>query len=935
MDDTIYVALDVEATGLSDDAEIIEVGAVKFRRSGILERYNTLVQPRDELPLKVSRLTGITQAELDSAPTFNAIGAQLAAFIGKHPLVLHAQRMDLIWLKRAGMSFSQPTYDTFELSRRVIQQVDSRALGKLSEHLGIELSQAHRALADAEATALLFIKLLDRLEQFDLSTLSEAARISGRMGSSLHDLIKAAFSRRSKNPFADHGMGAGAGRSAAAVEPVPLRATGDRRPLDLDQVSDFFAPHGAFGRSFVGYEARAPQVEMARAVADSFNNSGTLMVEAGTGTGKSMAYLVPSVLQAVRRGERVVVSTNTINLQDQLFNKDIPDLQRIMAEAGEAPFDAALLKGRSNYLCLKRYYELERGEQSTPEEAAALLTLMFWMPTTASGDRNEVPLHEKEQSVWSRVNVNPENCSGPRCPHFQECYFFRARRRAEAAHVVVVNHALMIADLASQATVIPEYQHLVIDEAHNLEDVATDQLSFTLDQARLLRCFDDLLQTGGFNAVSGLLSDIPRLVHDLNGGGSAGERILTAIKPLGDLLTRTRSTVYDWYNQLNRFVVQQGEDSQYDTRLRLTNGVRALADWGILSEQWDNLAVQLGELNRGLDTVAEQLQLLNSGGDLDDMVMRVDVQRRFIGEVLIRVEQIVSGAADQICWLAQDRTREHVTLIAAPLSVAEILQRSLFAEKQSTVLASATMSVAGNFNFIRERIGAPASRELTLESPFDFESQVLVYIPNDMPEPSERTYQKALDQAMIALCRATEGRTLGLFTATNALRQTYNGIAHALEQHNIAVMAQSIDGSRRALIERFRQQPRSVLLGTTSFWEGVDVVGDALSVLAIAKLPFAVPNDPVIAARSEQFADAFNEFSIPQSILRFKQGFGRLIRSKEDRGIVVIFDRRLLSKKYGRLFLDSLPRTNVRTGTLAQLPKLAARFLATEPPNAD
>lgn len=257
----------------------------------------------------------------------------------------------------------------------------------------------------------------------------------------------------------------------------------------------------------------------------------------------------------------------------------------------------------------------------------------------------------------------------------------------------------------------------------------------------------------------------------------------------------------------------------------------------------------------------------------------------------------------------------------------DLLRANLFEQKSSSILTSATMSIGSSFRYVKEHIGLHDPAELMLESPFDYEQQALVYIPNNMPEPNHPSYQRTLEETLIALCTATEGRTLVLFTANNALRQTYRAIQEPLEQVGISVLAQGIDGSRRSLLERFKEYPRSVLLGTTSFWEGVDVVGDALSVLVIAKLPFSVPNDPIFAARSEQYNDSFSELAVPQAILRFKQGFGRLIRAKTDRGVVVVLDKRLVSKKYGQTFLDSLPHTNVRMGTLQQLVGMAVRFL--------
>ncbi|NNJ12180.1 DEAD/DEAH box helicase family protein, partial [Chloroflexales bacterium ZM16-3] len=729
-------------------------------------------------------------------------------------------------------------------------------------------------------------------------------------------------------------------------EHLPLRPTGDARPLDVDAVADFFAADGPLGRAFPGYELRQPQADMARAVAQAFNAAEPLIVEAGTGTGKSLAYLTPAAMFAAQRGERVVVSTNTINLQDQLFFKDIPDLQQIMAGAPERPvsaegdqvigalqpappFTAALLKGRSNYLCLKRYHELRRSETLSPDEVRALLKVQLWLPITESGDKSELLLMDRESSAWGRVNVTPETCVGPRCDHFRECYFFQARRKAEAAHIVVVNHALLIADISAQSNVLPAYEHLIIDEAHNLEDVATDQLSFAVDQAALLKFLDELYYEGGAQIVSGLLSDLPKYLNESAAAPAEREKIRQITEQMQPSLVRARATVYECFTLLAGFVASETEANQYDTRLRLTPGVRAKPAWLNIQVAWQNLIDGLSAIGDGLGKVEAMLRDMEAVGipGYDDLLLRVSFLGRFALEARVQTGHIIFGNEESICWLSHDRLRDTLNLLAAPLSVAEILQAQLFAQKQTAVLASATLTIEGSFDFVRDRIGLPEPEELMLESPFDYERQALVFIPNDIPEPNQRGYQQAVEQAMIALCAATGGRTMALFTANSALKQTYAAIQDPLEEQEIAVLGQNIDGSRRSLLDRFKEFPRTVLLGTSSFWEGVDVVGDALSVLVIAKLPFAVPTDPIYAARSERFDDPFGQYSVPMSILKFKQGFGRLIRSREDRGIVVILDKRLISKRYGQQFLASLPHTRVRTGPLKQLPALAARFL--------
>jgi DNA polymerase-3 subunit epsilon/ATP-dependent DNA helicase DinG len=496
--------------------------------------------------------------------------------------------------------------------------------------------------------------------------------------------------------------------------------------------------------------------------------------------------------------------------------------------------------------------------------------------------------------------------------------------------VVVVNHALMLADLASEANVLPPYDHIIIDEAHNLEDVATDQFGFAVDQARLLEFLDDLFEVGGASTSAGLFAELPK--HFRESAATQGDMdSATAIAgAAGPAVTRGRQSVYDCFNLLTAFITQEAEVSPYDARLRLTDSVRKNPAWAAVERAWENLSIHLTAIGDALGKLEALLVELKDAEllEYDALLLRVQSLKRYATEVRINIGHIIVGGEEKlITWLTYDRTRDTLTLSAAPLSVAELLEANLFSQKATVALASATLAVGGSFGYVKERIGLAEPRELQLDSPFDYQQQALVYIPQDIPEPNQRGYQQAVEDALIALCAATNGRALVLFTANSALRLTYKAIQEPLEERGIAVLGQGIDGSRRSLLERFKEFPQTVLLGTTSFWEGVDVVGDALSVLVIAKLPFSVPNDPIFAARSEQFDDPFNQFGVPQAILRFKQGFGRLIRSREDRGVVAVLDKRLLTKKYGQIFLDSLPHTKVRTGPIKQLPLLAARFL--------
>jgi DNA polymerase-3 subunit epsilon/ATP-dependent DNA helicase DinG len=950
----ICVALDVEMTGSQAGSdEIIEVAAVKFRGDEVLETFAQLVKPRQALPLKITRLTGITAEMLESAPRFNAIGARFAAFVKNYPLVGHSIEFDLAMLRAQGMRFDQPIYDTFDLATLLLPQVPVYSQSALAEYLRLPNSDAHRALNDAQICRQIFLYLVGRLEQMDLHDLAEVKALMDKTDWSSRELV-ADILRDKSGAAWDTPL-----RQARRDLPIkvlpsetPLKPTGDTEPVDVAAVDDWFAPEGVLSGYFAAhkpgaiYEQRPQQRDMARAVLGAFNMGDQLLVEAGTGTGKSMAYLVPAALFARQRGERVVVSTNTINLQDQLFKKDIPDIQSMLDLAraralgngsateddpddDEPPVRAALLKGRSNYLCLRRYKSLLEDDSLQPHEARALLKARLWLPVTTTGDRAELLLVGPEQSAWGRMNVTLDTCTAQRCPFFRECYFFQARRRAEAAHLVVVNHALLLADLASPANVLPEYDHLIIDEAHNLEDVATDQLGFQIDRTGMLQFLDSLWQTGGAQSISGLLAEYRTHMEHSAATGEQRERADSIAEQMRPAVERARQHTVDCFERLLAVIAREATAGPHDPRLRLTPGVLRRPEWADVEHAWENLNLSLTEIGTGLGNFESLLIDLESADllEYDELRLRVEWLRRYATEVRVQMGHIVFGNDEHVAWLSLDQFRSDVTLHAAPLSVAEILQSQLFAQKQTSILTSATLSINDTFDFISERLGLYEPETGLYDSPFDYEKQAVVFIPSDIPEPNQQGYQAYVEEALAALSQATGGRTLALFTSSSALRQAYHAIREPLEADEITVLAQGIDGSRRALLERFKEWPRTVLLGTSSFWEGVDVVGDALSVLVITKLPFNVPSDPVFAARSERFQDPFIEYSVPQSILRFKQGFGRLIRSKDDRGVVVVLDKRLLTKRYGQQFLQSLPNTSVRTGTLKQLAALAARFV--------
>lgn len=937
------VAIDVEATGLNEfDDEIIEVAAVRFEGDKELETLSLLINPNREIPYKITRLTHITNEMVADAPSFAHVRKQIAEFIGDDPVLGHSVDFDVKMLAQAGLRLKQPAVDTYTLSTLVVPTVGGFRLADLINKLAIPMptdGDAHRALFDAQMSHRLFVKLYELLCENDMDHIDEVLRISRNIGQwplravyeqAKSDIARAAFSRPLK-PRAVRSLG----------DYIPLEPTDSSQPIARTTIQRMFSTTGVLGRMFPGYEQRDAQVSMSQAVAEGFNRSQHVFVEAGTGTGKGMAYLVPAALHAMERGQRVVLATHTINLQDQLFFKDIPKLIEMFdaelhhqAEQGtpvipDVALQSALLKGRSNYLCMQRLEDVKATTLSD-DEAKVVLKVATWANHTDSGDRNEISLFDREMLVWDRLHAAFDLCKGPGCAFFDQCWFFHARRRAEAAHLVVVNHALLLADMVMESQILPNYDHLVIDEAHNLEDVATDQFGWSSNQKKLVEFLDGLLTESNEESGDGLLIRLPSFLKGSTATPQVVEHFSRILRDSRAAITRARQSSDELFAVLVLMMERYNESQAHDTRVRLTDVIRASESWQHVIPVWDNLSMSLRIIMQQLDMLNKAVTELADANIADYEVLVTLATRalRFVTDFVMNVNQIVTGEdANLITWIRYSEAKNILDLNINPLEVATLLQERLFSKKASVVLTSATLSVNNSFSYMQQRLGAhlPSEACYQLDSPYNYRDQVLVYLPQDMPEPKDYPYQGCVEQAILDTAVAAHGRTLVLFTSISALRATYNQLVDSLSDQDIVLLGQGLDGSNRQILERFKSEPRSVLFGTLSFWEGVDVVGDALSALIITKLPFSVPNDPVIAARSEQFVDSFNQYFLPQSILKFKQGFGRLVRAKDDRGIVVVLDKRILAKKYGAQFLESLPDTTVRTGPLRAIESLVRR----------
>jgi ATP-dependent DNA helicase DinG len=923
------IALDLETTGLDPKRDtVIEIGAVKFRGSRTEDSWSTLVNPGRPLHPSIIALTGINDDMLSSAPRLNQVLNELENFVGDLPILGHNITFDLAFLQPKGLFPYNQSLDTLDMATVLLPTAGRYSLAALAGSLGIPVRTTHRALDDAHTTRRVFLRLYEKASELpqDLIELIHHLGIEVEWGAGW--VFDSIIDRHAHHPPTDSAQMINLSNYFHPSEslPEPLTPVEEPQPMDVDETTSVLEPGGPFAKKFASYEHRPQQITMARALAEAFSNNQHLMVEAGTGTGKSMAYLVPAFAWATLNSERVIISTNTINLQDQLIHKDIPDLCQTLGK----DYQATVLKGRRNYLCPRRLIGMVQLGARSADEIRVLAKILVWLQLGGSGDRSEINLLPRERMIWSRLSAEGEECSLEACLEHTGggCPYYKARIAAESAHVVIVNHALLLADIATGNRVIPEYQYLIVDEAHHLEDATTNGLRFQVDQREALQLLRNL---GSQNA--GLLAQVLEIVRsELSPEDFA--HVEQAIATISDRTLDCLQLAQRTFEALSNFMIHSREGEPigpYGQQFRIVPSTRTLPEWSEVEIAWEDFRGPLSTVVEALIEISDGMEEFAQSGSQtsENLSIAIRIIARDLKEVFSNLNHMIFEPDPQIIyWLEVQIGQERLSLHAAPLEVGPLVERYLWHEKESVVMTSATLTTGGDFDHIRRRLNSDDANELALGSPFDYESSTLLYLVDDIPEPSNvQAYQRAVERGLLALCRETQGRALVLFTSNDQLRRTAQAIAEPLSKDGIHTFVQGAGISRHALLDNFRTTDQAVLLGTRSFWEGVDVPGEALSVLVIIRLPFSVPSDPIIAARSETYDSPFYEFTVPEAILRFRQGFGRLIRTKSDRGIVSVFDRRILSKNYGDTFITSLPRCTIRKGHLADLPTAASRWL--------
>jgi len=717
--------------------------------------------------------------------------------------------------------------------------------------------------------------------------------------------------------------------------------------LDIEETKTALLPKGKVAEVMGDkYELRDEQLDMLESVATSFNDNLISLVEAGTGTGKTLSYLVPAISWALKNEERVVISTNTINLQEQLIDKDIP----LLYNAFDDDFNYSLVKGMRNYLCLLRTETIQEGlfEMADDDEVGSIDDILEWAKVTEDGSLSDLSFTPAD-SVWEKVSAESDSCLRARCPYYSRCFFYKSRREIASSQLLIVNHHLLFSDLAiksasesSDAGILPPFKRVIFDEAHHLNDAATSHFGMRATKFGILRVLRRLKRKGKGGQGKGLIYYTASLATKLIKMYRKGV-VNDLLRKVEDLLSTKVDTleqyVGDSFDALYTFclsVNQDRENGKEEINLRITDEMIQMQGWENIDKKFSILRIRLKELHEEIKAITDILIDYEVETDIAKLIVEFKGVSNKLDYYSDVISTFLSREDDGFVRWAEGRMGRGGILSGlglSPLDISPTLKERLYSKCNTVMMTSATMAVNNNFGFLKSALGLEDEQrvdELILPSPFNYEEQLLLAIPDDIPEPGNVGYAEAISELIKDAVEASNGNALILFTSYSLLETVYRKIHEELEDQGILTLKQGAF-PRARLLDKFRIEDNSVLFATDSFWEGVDVPGDALKLVIITRLPFRVPTEPIIEARVEylenQGLNSFMDYSIPVAVLKFKQGFGRLIRTKTDKGAVLVLDRRLISKFYGKFFLNSLPACTRLVGNSENIIKNLKLFI--------
>ncbi|KMQ51763.1 DNA polymerase III, epsilon subunit [Chitinispirillum alkaliphilum] len=883
-----FVAFDVETTGLDfKNDRIIEIGAVRFINGKPEEEFSTFINAGVPIPEHITRLTSITEEQMRTGPTFSETAVKLLEFIGDLPLCGHQVEFDATFineeLKRASFpSVSMKLLDTALLSRILLQETGRFSLKHVCATLSVTLDNAHRALHDARASGEVAAKLVPRLATLPLNirqTLAVCAPGS---------LFKTLMLRTLGKTRAAVSLNSGIIYKSAQKMEVPEW----HLEIDREEISSLFSEGSELSSTVKQFLPRESQRQMALYVTDTLNSNQILVAEAGTGTGKSLAYLVPAARHAVKNNSRVIISTRTRNLQDQLISKDLP----IAASLSGGELKYCTLKGRSNYLCRNRWVKLLTGELGnlSPRERFAILPLINWSETTVTGDIEEQNQFSPRwfAKIWNLINAEGHECTGRRCTYYSSCFLNKARHQAQSSHIVVINHALFYSDICSESSFLGPVGSIIFDEAHHLESSGHTHLRTELDTNRIKLFLDRIQNT--FQSAGEYKQD-PTI-------SGLGKNLKTHLKHL-----RKRSK--EMLQELAVWAKEEHPDSEREYQIGYyENSLSRLVELSAFDIILSQLQDTLSNIKQAAGALPE------SSEKKDDFISEVQSSMERTSQLRADLQYLSAAKTeDHVFWIEGNHEKNWTKLCGVPLDISSILSEIWERCKGGVVFTSATLATFGNTDYFRKNTGLFVHEKRTTSvvfpGPYSPDQMIAGGIRN-APDPDNPDFPPYAADAITTIHKETGKNILVLFTSNNMLKSVYNSLKGRSEIGNNSLLAQGYSGTRHAMLEQFKQSENMILLGTDSFWEGIDVPGESCEIVIMPRLPFPVPSHPLTRAVSRKVeresGDSFFSFSVPEALIKYRQGAGRLIRSSNDRGVLLVLDNRILSKGYGKQFTRSL-----------------------------
>jgi ATP-dependent DNA helicase DinG len=903
-----FVVVDLETTGNSPKKgdRIIQFAAVVIVNGEIVDKFSSLVNPKTNIPIFIEELTGINNEMVIHAPYFEELAPKIQFLLEDAYFVAHNVLFDLSFLQEELLMAKQDGFfgsviDTVEMARFLYPTIDSYKLNDLANQLGFQHDRPHQADSDAEVTAEILMHFLKIMETIPLSTCVQLSELSSGLKSDIHllfeDVIEMKSRKMEKWP-----------QNLEIVNGLTLRKH-SQLPVTLqkDEKEYSFPESNAnkeilLKQAFSSYQARNGQFQMMDEVYDAFINSSHLVLEAGTGIGKSMGYLMPAAYFSRITGNKVMISTFTTQLQSQLILNDIPLLKQTL------PFDIniALLKGKTHYINLSKFEESLHETEDNYDSCLTKMQILIWLLETETGDVDELNLSSGGQIFWNRIKHGQKSMPKNEL-WLEKDFFIRAKNRINTADLIITNHALLLSDMTSP--VFPDVEYVILDEGHHFHKVAMKYFGGQLDYFRIRL----LLNQFGLLEQKQMLYKLETYAKGIN----KSHHFNSLNKLIADLFFEM-----DEFFKTIRIYVKN--NSKIEPTFRVNQRIdREEHRFNMLfhsAERFSFLIKEFIDLIQSISIHLEVTKRVNAQRLLDEIKQGCEELTK-IREQISRI--FLNSANGDVAWIEIDfrSYQNSTTVYLQPLSVATQIQELFLANKKSVIITSATLTIDQQFHYILNEFGlSKLTKTLNIPSPFNYQKQVKVFIPKDLPEINMVTiedYVASISEQIISIAEVTKGRILLLFTSHDMLRKTYVLMKESGLLEDYALIAQGItSGSRNRLTRNFQKFDKAILFGTSSFWEGIDIPGEDLSCVIMVRLPFSPPDEPFIQAKSEEVkrlgGNPFMEVSLPEAVLRFKQGFGRLIRTKDDKGVLIIFDRRIITTKYGKAFFSSIPDVPIK-----------------------